>query len=195
MEKYDKTAVSRRACVQRTGGFAAGETLLHDAAAVGAPSGNCAVRCELYDAVGTSNIIYPRRGRALREAPSREASRRRKPKFNLRRDAHTELARRAVERRGPETADARSCDVARRAARAARRGTAPSVNKSHFYIGPENPPATRAPTRRRAVPTPRADLRNEAHRRPVSSGRSLSRFEGRQEPGASPEARVTRTRC
>ena len=101
MEKYDKTAVSRRACVQRTGGFAAGEALLHDAAAVGAPSGNGAVRCEIYDAVGTSSIICLRRGRALREAPSREASRRREAKFNLRRDAHPELARRAVDRGGP----------------------------------------------------------------------------------------------
>ena len=76
---------------------------------MGAPSGNGAVRCEIYDAVRTSSIICLRRGRALREAPSREASRRRKPKFNLRRDAQPELARRAVERRGPETADARSC--------------------------------------------------------------------------------------
>ena len=35
----DKTAVSRRACVQRTGGFAAGEALLHDAATMNARSG------------------------------------------------------------------------------------------------------------------------------------------------------------
>ena len=96
---------------------------------------------KIYDAVGTSRIIYPRRGRALREAPSREASRRRKPKFNLRRDARPELARRAVDRRGPETEDARSCDVARRgAARAARRGTASSVNKFHFYTRHETRP-------------------------------------------------------
>jgi hypothetical protein len=56
----------------------------------------------------TSSIICLRRGRALREAPSREASRRREAKFNLRRDAHPELACRAVDRSSPETADARS---------------------------------------------------------------------------------------
>ena len=54
-----------------------------------------------HDAVGTSSIICLRRGRALREAPSGEASRRHEPKFNLRRDAHPELARRAVDRGGP----------------------------------------------------------------------------------------------
>ena len=66
---------------------------------MGAPSGNGAVRCELYAAVGTSSIIYPRRGRALREAPSHEAARRRERKFNLCRNAHPEFARRAVDRR------------------------------------------------------------------------------------------------
>ena len=39
VEKYDKTAAPRRACVQRTGGFAAGEALLHDAATMNARSG------------------------------------------------------------------------------------------------------------------------------------------------------------
>ena len=140
----------------------------------------------------TSSIIYPRRGRALREAPSHEATRRREPKFNLRRDAHPELARRAVDRRGPETEDARSCDVARRgAARAARRGTASSVNKFHFYIGPKT--RQRAARRRRAADARRP---HETKRAVVRNLRAafLSQFEGREEPGASPGARVTRTR-
>ena len=139
----------------------------------------------------TSSIIYPRRGRALREAPTREATRR-QPKFNLRRDAHPELARAAPSTAAdPRTADARSCGVARRAARAARRrGTGSSVNKIHFYIGPK--------TRQRAARSRRAD----AARRPYETKRAvvryfraafLSQFEGREEPGALSGAQFTRT--
>ena len=56
VEINDKTAVSRRACVQRTGGFAAGEALLHDAADDERTVWNvapCVV--QTYDAVGTSS--------------------------------------------------------------------------------------------------------------------------------------------
>ena len=119
-----------------------------------------AVWVQTYDAVGTSSIIYPRRGRALREAPSREASRRREAKFNLRRDAQPELACRAVDRSSPETADARSCDVARRgAARARAAGRLRALTNLTLTLGTK-PAPEHAPTRRRAAP-PRADLRTK----------------------------------